>query len=502
MVSRSPDQTLRAHGLPARPDLATGLILSLVAVKLGLHIVTSLVTPYEIHRDAFLYFAMGEHLSLFQMDFPPAIALLAELVRGLLGDSLFAIRLVPATFGTATVVLAVLIARELGGGRFAQGMAAVCVLANPLFLRSSVLFQPVVLDQFAWTLGFYALARLSRTDDVRWWIALGVATGFGLLAKFTIGVFGVAVVVALVLTRGFTWLRDRGPWLALALAVIIVRQAHLLRVSAVDFITGQVTLGPTSLLAAAGVIFLLIGRVMRPFRSLGWAATFAFVLFLVLGAKDYYLAPVYPMAYAGGTVLLQQWSRPRLATAFRWAALALVVAFGIVTLPLGLPILSPPAMATYTARIAGESAVTTNVGAVERLPQDYADMLGWRDMVEAVSDVYHALPPNDRARAVLWASNYGEAGAIDFYGPRYDLPRAIAFVGTYWYYGPGDEPGDVTIAIGFTRESVARRFAVVDSAMTVGHAYAVEEQRDQTIFVARGPHRTFQELWPEWKGRN
>jgi hypothetical protein len=183
------------------------------------------------------------------------------------------------------------------------------------------------------------------------------------------------------------------------------------------------------------------------------------------------------MAYAGGTVLLQQWSRPRLATAFRWAALALVVAFGIITLPLGLPILSPPAMATYTARIAGESAVTTNV-------------------------VYHALPPNDRARAVLWASNYGEAGAIDFYGPRYDLPRAIAFVGTYWYYGPGDEPGDVTIAIGFTRESVARRFAVVDSAMTVGHAYAVEEQRDQTIFVARGPHRTFQELWPEWKGRN
>jgi hypothetical protein len=260
-------------------------------VKLGLHIVTSLVTPYEIHRDAFLYFAMGEHLSLFQMDFPPAIALLAELVRGLLGDSLFAIRLVPATFGTATVVLAVLIARELGGGRFAQGMAAVCVLANPLFLRSSVLFQPVVLDQFAWTLGFYALARLSRTDDVRWWIALGVATGFGLLAKFTIGVFGVAVVVALVLTRGFTWLRDRGPWLALALAVIIgspsiigqiglelpvlsymadLREAQLVRVSAVDFITGQVTLGPTSLLAAAGVIFLLISFWCSVPKTITW----------------------------------------------------------------------------------------------------------------------------------------------------------------------------------------------------------------------------------------
>ncbi len=176
--------------------------------------------------------------------------------------------------------------------------------------------------------------------------------------------------------------------------------------------------------------------------------------------------------------------------------------FGTVALPLGLPILPPPQMATYAARVAGEGAVTTNVGVVERLPQDYADMLGWKDLVATVAAVYDGLPRQDRERAVILASNYGEAGAIDFYGPRYGLPRAMAFVGTYWHYGPGDETGEVTVAVGFRRESLASRFARVDSVAVVGHPYGVEEQRDQVVHVARHPHRTLQELWPGWKGEN
>ncbi len=512
-----------AEGIPPRPEVAVGLVVALAAVKLGLHVATSLISPYEFHRDEFLYFAMGEHLRLFRMDFPPAIAMLAELVRGVFGDSLFAVRLVPATFGTATVVLAALIARELGGGRLAQGLASLCVLANPLFLRSGVLFQPVVLDQFVWAAGFYALARIIRTAELGWWIVLGAAAGFGLLTKFTVGVFGVAVMLSLLLTRGSAWLRERGPWLALGLALVVgspsiagqialdfpvlgymadLRQSQLARVAASDFFMGQLTLGPSSLLAAAGVAFLLIAKEPRSYRLLGWVCAASFTLLLVLKAKDYYLGPIYPMAYAAGAVLLQRLRRPRVAIAVNAVAVVLVLGFAAVTLPLGLPVLPPPTMASYAARIGGESAVTTNVGDIERLPQDYADMLGWQDLVEAVSGVYHALPPEDRDRAVLWASNYGEAGAIDFYGRRYGLPRAIAYVGTYWFYGPGDKPGDVTIAIGFSEESVASRFEFIVPTITIGHPYAVAEQRDLTIYVARQPHRTFQEFWPEMRGRN
>lgn len=521
-MERAPNR-VAAGAAPARPDIARGLIAAVAALGLGAHIVTSLVTPYEFHRDEFLYFAMGEHLSLFRMDFPPAIALLAQLVRSTLGDSLVAIRLVPALFGTGTLVLAALIARELGGGRFAQGLTGLCVLANPLFLRAGVLFQPVVLDQFAWTAGFYALARLVRSDEAKWWVTLGAAAGFGLLAKFTIGVFGAAVTVALFATRGGGWLRQRGPWLALGLALAVgspslvgqlaldvpllsylgdLRASQLARVTALGFVTGQIQLGPTTLIAAAGIAGLFLDRHLRAFRLLGWAAAATLVLLIVLKAKDYYLGPVYPMAYAAGGVALGRLARPRLAPALRWTAVGVVVAFGVLTLPLGLPILPPPTMAAYAARVGGEAAVRTNVGAVEQLPQDYADMLGWHDLVRAVAGVYAALPTTDQEQAVLLASNYGEAGALDFYGPRYGLPRAVVFVGTYWRYGPGDRSGDVTIAVGFNRESLARRFAVLDSVATVGHPYAVEEQRDQVIYVTRRPYRTFQDVWPELEGRN
>ncbi len=508
---------------PRAPGVAWRVVAALAALKLGLHAVTSLVTPYEFHRDEFLYMAMGEHLSLFGMDFPPAIAILAASARALLGDSLFAIRLVPALAGTATLVLAALIARELGGKWFAQGLAGLCVLANPLFLRAGVLFQPVVLDQLAWTAGFYALARLAHTDERRWWIALGVAAGLGLLAKYTIAVFGAAVIVGLFVTRRTRWLRERGPWIALLLALAIgspslvgqmaldfpllgymgdLRAQQLARITALDFVSGQIELGPTTAVAAAGIAFLLVARAMRTYRLLGWTAAAAFLLLIALKAKAYYLGPVYPLAFAAGGVLLERLHWPRYAPALRWAAVGVVAAFGALTLPFGVPVLPPARMAAYAARVGGESAVTTNVGAVERLPQDYADMLGWHDLVRSVARVYGGLPPEDRERAVLWASNYGEAGAIDFYGRRYDLPRAIAFVGTYWHYGPGDRPGEVTIAVGFGRETMDRRFARWDSVATVGHPFGVEEQRDQVIYVGREPRATFQELWPGWKGRN
>ena len=143
------------------------LILALVGLKLGIHISANALTPYEFHRDEFLYFAMGEHFDLWRMDTPPAIAVLSLTVRGVFGDSLLAIRLVPAIFGAAAVLLACLIVRELGGGRFALGLTGACMLANTLFLRAANLFQPVVLDQFAWALGFFALVRLQRDDHRR-----------------------------------------------------------------------------------------------------------------------------------------------------------------------------------------------------------------------------------------------------------------------------------------------------------------------------------------------
>ena len=514
----------RDDSIIPRGPLPVGLILALVGLTLGIHIAANAFTPYEFHRDEFLYFAMGEHFDLWRMDTPPAIAVLSLAVRGVFGDSLVAIRLVPAIFGAATLLLACLIVRELGGGRFAMGLTGACVLANPLFLRAANLFQPVVLDQFAWALGFFALARLQRDDRLRWWVFLGIATGFGLLSKFTIGVFGLAVIVGLLLTKRLSWLAAPGPWIALAVATLLglpslvgqitlgypilgyiadLQENQLARMTLTEFFGGQfMMVGPGILLGAVGALFLLLHRAVRPFRILGWTVVAILLLFIMLKAKPYYLGPVYPLSFAAGAVCLGQISRPRLRAAIQWSLLALVIVFGTVSLPFGIPVLPPVQMEAYAARMAGEEAVRTNRGDVERIPQDYADMLGWREQVAAVAEVYHGLSEIDREKAVLLASNYGEAGAIDFYGPDLGLPPAVAFVGTYWLYGPGDKPGEVAVAIGFPREHLDGLFAEVRAVRQLGHPFGVAEERNLTIHVVSGPYRTLQEIWPEFQGNN
>ena len=188
--------------------------------------------------------------------------------------------------------------------------------------------------------------------------------------------------------------------------------------------------------------------------------------------------------------------------AVRVAAAALILAYGVATLPFGLPVLPPPQMARYAAAMGITAAVTTNTGEVAALPQDYADMLGWEEQVAAVARVYHALPPEQRARAVLVAENYGEAGALDFFGPRHGLPPAVSAAGSYWFFGPGDKPGEVVVAVGVQRETLQRFFRSVTLAARVTHPWAVAEERDVPVFVCTSPEQSLQTVWPSLAGQN
>lgn len=526
-----------------RPPFATSLVAALAAVKLAAHLATNAAGPYGVHRDEFLYMAMGRHLDLWRMEFPPAIAILSELSRGAFGDSLVAVRLTAALAGVAVLVLAALLARELGGGRYAQGLAAVAVLASPLFLRSANLFQPVVFDQLWWTLGLFALVRIGRTafepqrpgpGAPHWWVALGTAGGLALLTKFSALFFGLAALGGVLATPLRRALRSRWPWVALLVGAAVgspsvvgqfrlgapvlgqmrdLRTAQLERVGAAEFLGGQLLLGPALLLAAAGVVYLLHADRMRPYRAAGWACVVAFVTLLVLRGKPYYVGPIYPLLFAAGTVALEAATpsaaahrarssrRPRRPVA-RVLAVVLVVGYGLATLPFGLPVLPPPAMARYANAMGLTAAVTTNTGRVLPLPQDYADMLGWEAQVAAVARVYHALPPDKRAHAVLIAENYGQAGALDFYGPRYRLPPAISAAGTYWFFGPGRKPGHVAVTLGVPGETLEQYFAVVTPAARVRNSWGVPEEQDVPVFVCEQPRQTLQAVWPSLAGRN
>jgi hypothetical protein len=454
------------------------------------------------------------------MDFPPAIASLAEAVRGTLGDGLFGIRLVPAICATLLVVLAGLIAWRLGGGRYAQFLAGLAVLGSPLFMRVGNLFQPVVLDQVAWTLALLALARLAATGDARWWLAIGAACGLGLLAKFSIALIGLGIFLATLVTPLRRQLGTRWPWLGAALALGVgapsivgqvaldfpivlqmqgLSESQLEHVSPLGFVTAQLLFGPGTLLALAAAVGFVVVPALRPFRAVGWACLVVLLVLIGLRGKAYYFGPAYPALFAAGAVTLEHVTRAKLGAVVRWGVVILIVAYGLFSLPIGLPILPPEAMARYAGNIG--AARRNNQGVLGRLPQDYADMLGWEEEVRAVARVYHALPEDERAEAVIVGDNYGEAGALEFYGPRYGLPAPISAAGTYWQFGPGDKPGTVVIVLGEEPQSLRQHADSVVLAARVVNPWGVEEEQDVPIVVGRRLNTTLQALWPSLGGR-
>jgi hypothetical protein len=503
---------------PARwPRLALGLVIGFATVKLLAHFLTVAVTPYGIHRDEFLYLAMGEHLRLWRMDFPPAIALLAKAARGLFGDTLFAIRFFPAVAGTCVLVLAGVIARELGGGRLAQGLAMLGILFASLFLRSAALFQPVVFDQLCWTLGFLALIKIAQGSRGRWWLVLGVAGGLGLLTKFSIGFFALAALAALLLTQQRRALATPWPYLAAMVALLVgspsvigqvrldfpvvfhmrdLQGQQLQRITAAEFLLGQVLmLGPPVLLAGTGLVYLLVNRPMRPYRVIGLTCVFSLLILLVLHGKPYYAGPIYPTLIAAGAVALAGLPG-RLGRAVTVVVTVLVVAWGALVLPFGLPVVPPTPMARYAAALGVKAAMTTNRGTALPLPQDYADMLGWEDEVRAVAQAYQSLPADKRAQAVLVASNYGQAGALEFFGPRHGLPRRVLMPHSiiFWRPAPG-EHYEVAITLGIRPEDLDRAMGTVRLVCRFDNPWMVDEERHVPVCVAEEPNPNVQDAW-------
>jgi hypothetical protein len=517
------DRSPTGTGLPPRPAFATGLVLLQAAIKVGLHLTVNARTPYGIHRDELLYLGMGRNLQLWGMDFPPAIAIVAEVSRTLLGDSLLALRLFPALFGAGILVLAAVIARDLGGGRIAQGLAAFCVLTSPLFLRAANLLQPVVIDQLIWTGLLYTLVRICRGHGPGEWILLGLLTGLGLLTKFTVVFIAAGILVALLASPLRSARLTPWPWIGLAAALAIgapslvgqvrldfpvlgqmadLRESQLERITPFDFLLGQLLWGPSVLLAAAGAWGLFANPALKPYRPVAWSCAVTFVLLMLGQGKAYYAGPLYPTLFAAGAVLFERAAQGLRGEILQVATVALLFAFGVVVLPLGVPVLPPSEMATYARALGVTAAVRTNTGEVGDLPQDYADMLGWKEQAEAVSAVYRGLPAEQQAQVVLIGGNYGEAGALDFYGPELGLPAVVSPAGSYWFFGPGERPGNVVITLGVPADDLRRYFDSVATVDTVGHPWAVDEERSVPINVGTGARSTLQEVWPSLAGRN
>ena len=453
---------------------------ALAAGVLLLHVAVNATSAYGFHRDELLYLAMGRHLRLWAMDFPPFIALTARATLETIGGSLVAVRLLPAVVHALLAVLAAGIARRLGGGAFAQGTAALAVVACPLFMRAGALFQPVVFDQLWWTLALLALA--AAATGPRAWVLMGTALGVGLLTKFSIGFIGLGIAAAVLLTGLRNWLLTPWPWLAALLALAIgspsivgqfrlgypvaaqmaeLQGSQLERIGPAAFLAGNLEfLGPLVLLAIAGILTLIRRDRSPGEHAVAWAIAVTFGLLILLQGKAYYVGPVYPMLFAAGAVWVEARGR-----AIRWATVGVTAVFGLVTLPFGVPVLPPATMARYAAAVG--LGTETNRGEQIALPQDYADMLGWEDQAAATVEVYRALSPAERRDAVVIGTNYGRAGAHDHLAAPLGLPAAVAPIGSYWFFGPGTRPGAIAIVIGGERAELLEFYERVEPAARV-----------------------------------
>lgn len=496
-------------------------VWALVVLSVLAHL---LPTPgYGFHRDELLYLAMGEHLHPLTMEFPPLIAILAQVARGLPLALLPAVRLLASLGVAATAVLTAMLARELGGGPKAQAVATGTVVLAPLFVRVGTLFQPVVFEQVWWTVAFLALAALLRGRDRRWWVILGLGLGLGALTKFSVAFLGLGVLVTVSASPLRRELSNRWPWIAAVVAAVLAApslagqavhgwpflvQAQALKASQlqhlgrIQFITGQLPLlGTAAPFWLIGFGALLLAPTLRPFRALGLGAATVFLLLLAGEGKAYYFGPVIPLLVASAAVMVVHWlDRP----GRRWA-FATVIAVCIVAnaglYPLGTPVLPPGETIRYAARL-GLTGNSTNTGGELPLPQDFADMTGWREQVEAVARVFRTLSPADQARAAILATNYGRAGALALYGREYGLPYPISRNGDFWIWGTGGKRGDVVIVVGGSREGLARLFGTVTEATEVRNPLGVAEEQDVPIWICREPRMDleagFRLLGPEW----
>jgi hypothetical protein len=498
---------------------STWPLAALALLKLLLHLATS--SGYGVFRDEFYYLACSEHLALGYVDHPPLSILLLWLSRTLLGDSLPAIRFLPAVAGAATVYLAGLMARELGGGRSAQLLAALAAFVAPVFLAVNHFFSMNAFDQLCWALLALIAIRILARDQPRLWIAFGAVAGLGLQNKYSVAFFGFGIVLGLLASEQRRQLASRWLWLGGGLALLLflphlLWQAHAgwptlefmanaqaeknIALAPAEFLLQQIVLAhPLALpIWLAGLGGLLLSARQQRFRPLGWAYLATFALLAIQQTKAYYLTPIYTLLFAAGAVESEAFFQRR---RWRWAmpaAASLLLAGGAATLPMAIPVLPVETFIAYSRIVAiGEPPMEHQEQGV--LPQVYADMHGWEELVETVARVHQGLAPRERAQVRVLTSNYGEAGAINFLGRARGLPQAISGHNSFFLWGPGDSSGELLIVLGRSREELVGWFEQVERVDTVRCRYCMPYQNELPVYLCRGLKLPVGEVWSRLK---
>jgi len=507
----------------SRDQLRTAMVVvcAIALAKLLFHIYFN--NRYGYFRDEFDYMSCGDHLAWGYVDQPPLIPFLTHVSRALLGDSLRAIRFIPALASSLLVVQTAIIARELGGKAYALILSAVCVVVAGQYLSNASLLGTNCLEPNLWMgCAYFAILAIKRSQP-RYWLWFGVIAGLGLEEKYSIAFFLIATATGLLLTEQRRFLLNKWIWLG-AVAAFLIFLPNLLwnihyqwpflqlmrniRAEGRDvvlpagqfFVQQMMNVSPfTAPIWIAGVVALLLWPPLKPYRMLGWCYLVCYGIFFALHGKVYYLSPIYPMLFAAGAVAIESWLNRPLGTWLKPVIVVILLVMGAYIAPIPVPIFSPDHFIAYMKQLPFKLPVMEHAHMRAVLPQWYADQFGWKEIVEETAVAWGRFSPAERGDCGIFSQDYGQAGAIDFFGHEYGLPKAISGDRSYWIWGPRGYSGNCLIVLDDRKEVLEGLFTHVEYVGTsADNPYALERQ--VPVFICRGSRfGAMADLWPRVK---
>ena len=514
------------------PASALALIWLIALAKLLFHIYYN--NRYGYFRDEFDYMSCGDHLAWGYVDQPPLIPFLIHICRTVLGDSLRAIRFIPAVASSLLVVQTAVLAREFGGRRFALLLSAITVIIAPQYLSNGSLLTTNCLEPNLWMgCAYFAILAIKRNQP-KYWLWFGVIAGIGLQEKYSIALFGFGIVVGLLLTAQRRVFLSPWIWVGGAAAFLIflpnllwnihyhwpfVQLMHNIRAEGRDvvlplpqfFFQQTLLVHPfTAPIWLTGLFALVFSERLKPYRSLGWSYLVCFSVFFILHGKNYYLSPIYPMLLAAGAVIIESaidgkkvaaenyhsrlaWLKPVIAV--------ILVATGGHLAPVSVPILSPDHFLDYARHLPIKLPVMEHSHARAALPQWYADQFGWEEIVAETAVAWNRLSPDERKDEAcgIFAQDYGQAGAIDFLGRKYGLPHSLSGHQTWFLWEPRGYSGNCMIVLDDSRKRLEELWNSVEYVGdSADNPYALE--KEISVWICRGPKfGTLAQLWPSLK---
>jgi hypothetical protein len=486
------------------------MLLAIAAAKLVFHIATD--GQYGFHRDELQFLSDARHLDWGFVAYPPLTPFLGRIEWDFFGASLAGFRFFPALAQSVVFVIVGLMTRRLGGGRAAMLIAAFATALAPVSLSGSALFMYVTFDYLWFVLLAYFIVCRIESGDARWWLAIGAMVGLGMMTKYTAAFFAIGLVAGVLFTPLRADLRSKWLWCGVGLSLLIFLpnliwqfrhdfvtlnmlkfiHARDVRIGRADgFLLQQFYIASnpfTVPLWLLGLWFVFVAECGRRWRILGWMALVPFAILVVAHGRGYYAAPLYPMLLAAGAVQLQAFIGSVHATRWRrfaWASSFVIVLCGAIVLRICLPLVpvNSPAWAHINERNG-----------------DFREELGWPELAREVARIRATLTPEERAQTGIWASNYGEAGALDLYGAQHGLPPAWSAANSFWLRGPYGPTPQNMIVIGDDREDLVPKCATVELVGHTGNDAKVENEETKwhpDIFLCRGLRKPLVELWPK-----